>query len=140
MLDSYLLLRLRMLPGYSRFSLPITARLSDSVSPRSMATSTPGRLATAEPAFRKIWNRHYSIGQLFDIVTREVYITLTRGILLFVVSMAHIMRIRRACAMRPCSEVHKTEQNPHSQRMGNATLQRTMTHTIRIRSVCAMQP
>ena len=24
---------------------------------------------------RKIWNRHYSIGQLFDIVTREVYIT-----------------------------------------------------------------
>ena len=65
--------------------MPITARLSDSVSPRSMATSTPGRLATAEPAFRKIWNRHYSIGQLCDKKADEVYISPQHGMLAFVV-------------------------------------------------------
>ena len=98
-------------------------------------------------SFRAIW---------LDFVTREVYITLTRGILLFVVSMAHIMRIRSACAMQPCSELHKTEQNTHSLRMpcafdsyAHGHVHRMpcecdiivrMAHKMRIRSACAMRP
>ena len=79
-----------------------------------MATSTPSRLATAEPAFRKIWNRHYSIGQLCDKKADEVYISPQHGMLAFVVILFGSQWGRSDVAAtfpRPhCDIAHKSQE------------------------------
>ena len=79
-----------------------------------MATSTPSRLATAEPAFRKIWNRHYSIRQLCDKKADEVYISPQHGMLAFVVILFGSQWGRSDVAAtfpRPhCDIAHKSQE------------------------------
>ena len=47
-------------------------------------TFTPRRLATTELAFRKIWIRHYVIGQLCVVEAKKVNISPLHGMLVFV--------------------------------------------------------